>query len=138
MADSGNNINLIQSRVMEVFMESFKRGFDGKDEYAHEIPNLLKNICQVYCVHNKKKVVTYKKLPESTIFVDDVDDFLEFFNPIVKRETHGYFQELDELTVELMRDPSFRCSLIGFSFCKDCGMPENVARDLFTTVMERL
>ncbi|GBL68523.1 hypothetical protein AVEN_12872-1 [Araneus ventricosus] len=64
MANSGNNLHLIQSRVMEVFMESFKRGFDGKDEYAHEIPNLLKNICQVYCVHNKKKVVTYKKLPK--------------------------------------------------------------------------
>ncbi|GBN13153.1 hypothetical protein AVEN_257725-1 [Araneus ventricosus] len=90
--------------------------FDGKDANAHEIPNLLKNICQVYCVHNKNKVVTYKKLPENNIFVDDVDNFLKFFKHIVKRETQGYFQELDELTVELMRDPSFRCSLIGFFF----------------------
>ncbi|CAL1301817.1 unnamed protein product [Larinioides sclopetarius] len=108
--------HVIQSQPFEAFMERFKRGFKNNDREAFEIPKLLRDICTVHCVHNEKKTVIYDKLPENTFFVDDVDKFLKEFNPIVKRETRGYFQELDETTVNNMKNVNFRSAAIAFFY----------------------
>lgn len=108
--------HIIQSKPFEAFMERFRRGLTEDDEDAFDIPNLLKGICKVNFIHNKDKAVEYKKIPKNTLFVGDVDDFLEYFNPIVKKETKGYFHELDRTTERNMRVHSFRSALVAFFY----------------------
>ncbi|CAL1302122.1 unnamed protein product [Larinioides sclopetarius] len=101
-------------------MDTLLQGLhEGKADVT--IPKALSSILYFYFFQQMDKPKCFPKIPEETIFIDMIKEptkSIEIINSIIKKDTNGFVDKLDEGTEYELKDPDFDYLVMSILYLK--------------------